>query len=256
MLREVGLTDHEMKRYMRQLVVRSFGVRGQECLKTSSVLVVGAGGLGCPVIGYLAAAGVGRLCIADHDRVGLSNLNRQILYTTEDDGEPKAYRAAAFARGLNPDVVVEPILARVSEANARALLQDCDVVIDGSDNISTRRAVASAALSAAKPLICGAVGQLEGLVAVLPPEGTRFPNGFEELFPSDRSDDEARCEAVGIIGAVAGVIGSIMALEAIKLLSKFAEPSWGKVVSFDATRMAFSESAVSARPPTRYLIGG
>lgn len=252
---QTALSDNEMRRYMRQLVIQPFNGDGQAALKAAAVLIVGAGGLGSPVVAYLAAAGVGRLTIVDHDQVSVSNLNRQVLYRTADVAQSKAQLAAAFATALNPEVTAIPLTEPLDERNAVGLVADHDVVVDGTDNIASRRAVAEAALLNGKTLICGAVGQLEGFVTVFPPRGLRRPNGFDTLFPPVRGAAEASCEAVGTIGAVTGVIGSLMAMETIKVLSGLGTPVEGRVVRYDALSGEFRSSGLD-KAPQRYLVGG
>lgn len=252
----VDLSDDEVRRYIRQLVVSPFGTPGQLALRSARVLVVGAGGLGSPVIAYLAAAGIGTLGIVDNDDVSLSNLNRQVLYRSSDVGASKAERAAAFAAALNDEICVVPHKVRLDVSHALELVANCDVVVDGSDNITTRRLVAAAALRLGRPMVCGAIGQLEGHVAVFPPRGVAIPVGFEQLYPDSFSDDAPSCEANGVIGAVAGVIGSIMAMETIKLISNLGSPIEGRVVHYDALTGRFSDVDLGTPPRLRVLVGG
>jgi molybdopterin/thiamine biosynthesis adenylyltransferase len=251
---EPELSDNDVRRYIRQLVIPAFGQRGQLALKRAAVLVAGAGGLGSPVITYLAAAGVGRLGIADPDSVTMSNLNRQIIYHPGILGAGKAVAAAQFAKALNPDVEVVTHPEVIGLGNALSLVEGYDVIVDGTDNLLARRAIAGAALAARKPLVSGAVGQLEGHVSVFPPIGVGVPSGFEALFPSQ--DTPPSCEAVGVIGAVTGVIGSLMAMETIKLLSSLGQPLVRRAVRYEARAGTFSEITLDRGARVRALVGG
>ena len=230
------LSPDEVKRYARHLTLKGMGGAGQQALKRAKVLVVGAGGLGSPVIAYLAGAGVGTLGIVDHDTVSLSNLHRQVVHS--EIGAGKAESAARFARGLNPhvDVVVHDI--ELSAANASTLLAGHHLVLDGTDNLVTRRAVAAACETLGLPLVSGAVSMFDGQVTVFAPVGPRFA----DLYPAEADDgDLPSCEATGILGPLTGVIGTLMAMEAIKLLTGIGEPLIGRVLTYDGQGARFSE---------------
>ena len=213
------------------------GGSGQQALKAARVLVVGAGGLGSPAIAYLAGAGVGTLGIADADTVSLSNLQRQIIHTTAGIGTGKAQSAADFAHGLNPEIHVALHPALTAD-NAASILADYDLVLDGTDNLLTRRAVAAAAQSLGCPLVSGAVSMFDGQVTVFAPEGPMFA----DLYPDSASDDDLpSCEATGILGPLTGVIGTLMAMEAIKLITGIGEPLIGRVLTYDSQGARFSE---------------
>lgn len=248
--------DENLKRYMRQYVIPEFGARGQSALEKSSVLIVGAGGLGSPVVAYLAGAGVGRIGIVDHDTIALSNLNRQVIYQTAAVGSSKAEAARDFALALNPSIEVLAFSEAISFGNCLDLVQSFDIVVDGTDNIDTRRTVATAALRSCTTLVCGAVNQLEGHVAVLPPCGVGVPTGFDVLFPAHLNNNTPSCEASGVIGAVAGVIGSLMAMETIKVLSGLGTPIEGRVTRYFAATGRFEEHVLSSGPQLRVLVGG
>jgi len=249
------LSDDETRRYMRQLVISPFNTKGQLALKSSRVLVIGAGGLGSPVIAYLAAAGVGEIVIADPDTVSISNLNRQIIYGVGDIGTSKAVAAADFAQRLNSNIRTVPLPERIEEGTVEPLVRRCDIVVDGSDTIETRRTVAEACLWTNKVLVAGAVGQLEGLVTVFPPQGVRRPVGFDQIFPTDASSSDASCSAIGTIGAVTGVIGSLMAMETIKLLAQLGQSVSGRVIRYDALSGRLVETALGGSRH-RLLVGG
>ena len=232
------LSPEETRRYARHLVLRGIGGEGQQKLKAARVLVIGAGGLGSPVIAYLAAAGVGAIGIADDDAVSLSNLQRQIIHTTADDGVLKAESAAAFVGALNPHVSVETIALRVSTENAAGIVEGFDLVVDGSDTFDTRAVVATAAAAAGKPLVSGAVSMFDGQITVFVPGGPQF----RDLYPdTPDAEDLPACEVVGVLGAVTGVIGTLMAMEAIKLITGLGEPLVGRLLLYDGRAARFTE---------------
>jgi molybdopterin/thiamine biosynthesis adenylyltransferase len=234
------LSPAETRRYARQLVLKGFGGSGQQALKAARVLVVGAGGLGSPVIAYLAGAGVGLLGIADPDSVSLSNLARQVIHSTAGIGQSKAASAGSFAQALNPEVRLALHDAAVTADNAARLMGDYDLVIDGTDNLVTRRAVAIAAAGLGLPLVSGAVSMFDGQVTVFAPGGPPF----SALYPDDASDaDLPSCEATGIVGPLTGVIGTLMAMEAIKLVTGIGEPLIGRVLTYDSQGARFAEFA-------------
>jgi molybdopterin/thiamine biosynthesis adenylyltransferase len=212
------LRDAEVERYSRQLVLPEWGEAAQLALAEASVLVVGAGALGSPVALYLAGAGAGRLGIVDADAVELSNLHRQLLHFTPDLGVPKAESAAAKLRFLNPGVVVEPYQVRLTAENAAALVEGHDVVVDCSDAFATRYAVNAACCAAGVRLVEGGVLGLAGLVMSVKPARTAC---YRCAFPS-APEDAPRCADAGVLGPAAGVVGSLQALEAMKLLTGVA----------------------------------
>ena len=236
----MALSPEETRRYARHLVLRGVGGEGQQRLKAARVLVVGAGGLGSPVIAYLAAAGVGTLGVVDHDEVGLSNLQRQVVHRSDAAGLPKVESAGAFVLALNPHVDFVPHQLQVTEENAAALVAGYELVIDGTDNFATRRIVAAACQQAAKPLVSGAVSMFDGQVTVFAPGGP----GFRDLYPTDPDEaDLPSCEVVGVLGAVTGVIGTLMAMEAIKLVTGLGEPLVGRLLLYDGRAARFTELA-------------
>ena len=211
------LTDPELDRYARHIVLRELGGAGQRRLRAARVLVVGAGGLGAPVLLYLAAAGVGRITVADDDAVGLSNLQRQVIFSTDDIGAPKAEAAAAALTRLNPHVAVTPLLRRIT-ADDSALVGGHDLVLDGTDSFASRQAVNAACVAAGVPLIAGAIAQWEGQVALYDP--ARGGPCLACLFPEAPAPGLApSCAEAGVVGALPGVVGSLMALEAVKLIA-------------------------------------
>jgi molybdopterin/thiamine biosynthesis adenylyltransferase len=234
------LSSDETRRYARHLVLRGIGGEGQQKLKAARVLIIGAGGLGSPVIAYLAAAGVGTLGVVDDDTVSLSNLQRQIVHRTADAGRPKAESARDFAAALNPFVTLAPHPDRLDAGNAAAILSGYDLVVDGTDNFGTRATAAAAAEALGIPLVSGAVSMFDGQVTVFAPGGPRF----RDLYPDTPDEaDLPACEVVGVLGAVTGVIGTLMAMEAIKLITGLGTPLVGRLLLYDGRAASFTELA-------------
>jgi molybdopterin/thiamine biosynthesis adenylyltransferase len=224
----VSFSQSEVERYARHLVLREVGGPGQQALKSARVLIVGAGGLGAPAALYLAAAGVGRLRIIDPDAVELSNLQRQVLFETDDVGVAKVEAAARRLAALNPNVAVEPLRERLTAENAARVVADCDLVLDGTDNFETRLIVNAACVKTSIPLVSGAIGRWTGQIGVFSGRPC-----YRCLVPEIPPDAET-CSAVGVIGALAGVIGAMMALEAIKLVAGAGEALAGRLLVYDA----------------------
>ena len=238
----MALSPEEIERYARHIVLREVGGPGQAKLKAARVLVIGAGGLGAPVLQYLAAAGVGELVIADDDLVSLSNLQRQVIHGTPDVGRPKVDSAVDAIARLNPHVKVTPLSQRLTEANARDLVRACDVVADGSDNFDTRYAASDACFFEGKPLVTGALGAFDASLTTLrpfetSPAGTPNPT-YRCLFPErPPAGMVPACAEAGVLGALAGVLGSLMALEVIRAICGFGEPLVGRLLLIDAMGM-------------------
>lgn len=227
-------------RYSRQLALPGFGEAAQQRLSTARVLVIGAGGLGSAVLPALAAAGVGTIGIIDDDRVELSNLHRQTIHRMDAVGSPKTGSAAAAIRALNPEARVTTYEHRLTTANALELFSGFDLVVDGSDNFPTRYLVADAAVLTGTPLVWGAVSQYGGQASVSPPEGP----GYRDLFPvAPAPGSVASCEVGGVLPTTVAVIGSIMATEALKVLTGLGEPLVGRVTTYDALTGRFREVA-------------
>jgi molybdopterin/thiamine biosynthesis adenylyltransferase len=224
----MSFSDEEVERYARHLVLREIGGPGQQALKAARVLLVGAGGLGAPAALYLAAAGIGHIGLVDPDTVSLSNLQRQVLFGVADVDEPKVEVAVRRLGELNPHVVVEPIARLLDDANARALVAAHDLVLDGTDDFATRFAVNDACVAEGKTLVSGAIGRWTGQVGVFAGRPC-----YRCLVPEIPPDAET-CAAVGVVGALAGVIGSMMALEAVKLIAGAGEPLAGRLMIYDA----------------------
>jgi adenylyltransferase/sulfurtransferase len=240
----VQLTPDELERYARHIVLREVGGPGQAALKRARVLVIGAGGLGAPVLMYLAAAGVGTLGVIDDDVVSLSNLQRQIIHATPDLGLPKVDSAATAIARLNPRVTVETHSARLTAANALDLVSRYDLVADGSDNFSTRYLVSDACFFAQKPLVTAAVGTFDGTLTTIrararAPDGKPNPT-YRCLFPEPPPAGAVpACAEAGILGALPGVLGSMMALEVIREIVGFGEGLVGRLLMVDARAMRF-----------------
>ncbi|TIX35464.1 MAG: molybdopterin-synthase adenylyltransferase MoeB, partial [Mesorhizobium sp.] len=238
------LSDEELERYARHIVLPEIGGAGQQKLKRARVLVIGAGGLGAPVLEYLAAAGVGTLGIADDDTVSLSNLQRQVIHGTDAIGIAKTDSASAAIMRINPNVAVEPHQLRLTAENAPALVARYDIVVDGSDNFETRYAVADACAAEGKPLVHAAVGRFDGSLTVLKPFETGAdgkPNpGYRDLFPEAPPEGLVpSCAVAGVVGALTGVIGTLQAMEAIKLITGIGEPLVGRLLLYDALSARF-----------------
>ncbi len=240
----MALNPDEIDRYARHLVLRDVGGPGQAKLKAARVLVIGAGGLGAPLIQYLAAAGVGTIGIVDDDTVSLSNLQRQVIHGTPEVGLPKVESAASAVARLNPHVAVEAHATRLTAANARALIRSYDLVAEGSDNFETRYAVSDACFHEGKPLVTAALGQFDGSLTTIRahesgPDGTPNPT-YRCLFPSPPPPGAIpTCAEAGVLGALAGVMGSLMAMEAIREIVGFGEGLVGRLLMVDARGMRF-----------------
>ncbi|WP_439332042.1 HesA/MoeB/ThiF family protein [Paracoccus salsus] len=228
---DMAMSDAELDRYARHLVLREIGGPGQMRLRGARVLVAGAGGLGAPVCLYLAAAGVGRITLADDDVVSLSNLQRQVIFRADQRGEAKALAAAQALDALNPHVTVRPILRRIDAADV-ALIGDHDLVIDGTDSFAAREAINRACVTAGVPLIAGAIAQWEGQVTLYDP--AQGGPCLSCLFPLAPAPGLApACAEAGVVGALPGVVGSLMALEAIKHLTGAGQGLRGRMLIFD-----------------------
>lgn len=249
----MSLSAEERERYARHILLKEIGGPGQQALKRATVAMIGAGGLGAPAAFYLAAAGVGTLRLIDDDTVSLSNLQRQILYRTEDAGQSKVARAQAALGALNSHVIVEPRAERLNADNARALLGGADVVLDGCDSFDTRFAVNDACHALGIPLISGAVGRWDGQIATFKsgltrgkPQGERLP--CYRCFVPEAPPESEPCSLVGIVGALPGVIGAMMALEAIKEIAGAGESMAGRILIFDGLSLEARTVKLPADP--------
>ena len=238
------LSPEELERYARHIVLPEIGGAGQQKLKRARVLVVGAGGLGAPMLQYLAAAGVGTLGIVDDDTVSLSNLQRQVIHDTASVGKPKLDSARVAIERINPNVSVELHNQRIDGSTTAALVAQYDVVADGTDNFETRYAVADACAQEKRPLVHASVGRFDGQITVLKPfetEADGRPNpSYRDLFPEPPPEGLVpSCAEAGILGALTGVIGTLQALEVIKLITGIGEPLVGRLLLYDALAARF-----------------
>ena len=240
----MSLSDSQLERYARHIILKEIGGAGQQALLASHVALIGAGGIGSPAIQYLAAAGVGRLTVIDDDVVALSNLQRQTLFTTRDVGASKVAMAANAVQRLNPDVRISPHQTHIDADNADALLVGVDIVIDGSDNFATRLAVSDAATTHRIPLVSAALGPFDGQLAVY--RGWEVDKPCYRCLVGDTPDrSDASCADQGVLGALAGVIGSLAALEAIRALVPFGVDPAGKLLIVDALAFRFRTISVA-----------
>jgi len=245
------------ERYQRQILLKGFGLEGQHKLLQSKVLVVGAGGLGCPVLQYLAAAGVGTIGIVDEDIVSITNLHRQILFTVDDVGLPKASTAKEHLAKLNPEITIIDYNERLSTSNALAIINQYDIVIDATDNFSSRYLINDACVLLNKPIVYGAVSQFEGQVAILNCHlaSSVTPANYRDLFPTPPIDGEVlNCAEAGVLGVLPGIIGSMQASETIKLITGIGKPLINTVLTYHSLTNQLYEIEIVANSSTRSLL--
>lgn len=240
------LTDDELLRYSRQILLQQVDIDGQLRLKQSRALIVGVGGLGSPVALYLAAAGVGELHLADFDTVDLTNLQRQIIHDTHSVGQSKVDSAMARLAAINPQVKRVPHRVALDEDSLAAAVEAVDLVLDCSDNFTTREAVNAACVAARKPLVSGAAIRFDGQLSVFDPRRAESPC-YHCLY-GHGSESELTCSEAGVIGPLVGLVGSLQALEALKLLAGFGEPMVGRLLLIDALGTRFRELKVKRDP--------
>ncbi|MGO3841045.1 MAG: HesA/MoeB/ThiF family protein [Alcaligenes pakistanensis] len=230
------MEDQQLLRYARHILLDEFGVEAQERILASRILVVGAGGLGSPVVAYLAASGVGSIILVDDDQVELSNLQRQIAHTTDRLGWDKVESAKLHIEQLNPEVKVTPVVQRLDEAGLMHWVQQVDLVLDCCDNFATRHAINRACVALRKPLVSGAAIRFSGQVSTY---DLRQPDApcYHCLFPEADDIEELRCATTGVLSPLLGMVGSAQAVEALKLLGGFGEPLVGRLLSVDAFNM-------------------
>ncbi|RZT95289.1 HesA/MoeB/ThiF family protein [Rivibacter subsaxonicus] len=249
------LDDDALLRYGRHILLDEFGIEGQERLAASHALVIGAGGLGSPALLYLAAAGVGTITLADPDRVDLSNLQRQVAHDTGSVGQLKVESAAARMRAINPLVRVNAVAERVSGSRLDALVRAADVVLDCSDNFATRHAVNRACVAHARPLVSGAAIRFDGQLMVIdtrerddPARPGRAANPcYACVFPEDAAYEEVACATLGVFAPLVGIIGSLQAAEALKLLAGVGDVATGRLQMFDARGLQWREFGIARR---------
>lgn len=245
------------ERYQRQIILKEFGEQGQQKLLKAKVLVIGAGGLGCPLLQYLAAAGVGTIGIVDDDTVALNNLHRQVLYSVNDIGLLKAERAASVLQRLNPEINIIPFIQRLTVENALEIIQSFDIVIDGTDNFATRYMINDACVLLNKPLVYGAISQFEGQAAIFNyhKKNNDMPVNYRDIFPQPPKDDEIlNCAEAGVLGVLPGIIGTMMANETIKLITGIGNPLINRLLVYNALNNQLYDLELIAREETRSLI--
>ena len=238
-----AMTDDQLLRYSRHILLDELGIEGQERLLAAHALVIGAGGLGSPVALYLASAGVGRITLVDDDHVDLTNLQRQIAHTTDRIGQAKTASAQAAIAAINPDVVVDTLTLRVDAALLSGLVAGADIVLDCCDNFATRQAVNAACVQHRKPLVSGAAIRFDGQVAVFDARDAASPC-YACVFPPDSQFEETRCATMGVLAPLVGIIGSLQAAEAIKLLSGMGSGLTGRLLMLDARTMEWTPMRV------------
>ncbi|WP_333705593.1 molybdopterin-synthase adenylyltransferase MoeB [Ottowia beijingensis] len=241
------MDDRQLLRYSRHILLDDIGVEGQEKLLAAHALVIGAGGLGSPVALYLASAGVGRITLVDDDTVDLTNLQRQIAHTEARVGQPKVESARAAIAAINPDVQVRTVAHRADEALLRPLVAEADVVLDCTDNFATRQALNRACVAARKPLVAGAAIGFDGQVSVYDLRRDDSPC-YACVFPATQTVEEVRCATMGVFAPLVGLIGTVQAAEALKLLCGIGQPLVGRLLMLDSRRMEWTEVRVQRQP--------
>ncbi|HHT8273403.1 molybdopterin-synthase adenylyltransferase MoeB [Citrobacter braakii] len=239
------LSDQEMMRYNRQIILRGFDFEGQEALKEARVLVVGVGGLGCAATQYLAGAGVGHLTLLDFDTVSVSNLQRQTLHSDATVGKPKVLSARDALARINPYIAITPVNALLDESEIHTLITEHDLVLDCTDNVSIRNQLNAGCFAARIPLVSGAAIRMEGQITVFTyQEGEPCYRCLSRLF----GENALTCVEAGVMAPLIGVIGSLQAMEAIKLLANYGKPASGKIVMYDAMTCQFREMKLMRNP--------
>jgi molybdopterin/thiamine biosynthesis adenylyltransferase len=241
------MTDDQLLRYSRHILLDELGIEGQQRLLAAHALVIGAGGLGSPVALYLGTAGVGRLTIVDNDTVDVTNLQRQIAHNLARVGRPKAESARDTIGAINPDVQVLPLVERADAARLDALVRGADLVIDCSDNFKTRHAVNAACVARRKPLVSGAAIGFDGQVSVYDTRDAESPC-YACLFPAEATFEEVQCATMGVFAPLVGIIGSVQAAEALKLLAGVGTSLAGRLQMLDARTMEWTEIRMARQP--------
>ena len=234
------MTDDELLRYSRHILLNEIGIEGQERIMGGHALVVGAGGLGSPVALYLGSAGVGHITVVDDDVVDMTNLQRQIAHTMQRVGQPKVESVRQAIADINPLVQVTPVQARADAALLDTLVAQADVVLDCSDNFATRHLINAACVQHKKPLVSGAAIRFDGQICVYDPRDARSPC-YACIFPQDATLEETRCATMGVFAPLVGIIGSMQAAQALMLLSGAGQPLTGRLLMLDGRAMAFQE---------------
>ncbi len=241
------MTDDQLLRYSRHILLDEVGIDGQERISGAHVVVIGAGGLGSPVALYLGSSGVGRLTLVDHDTVDLTNLQRQIAHTVERLGVPKVESASSAVAAINPEVHVTALQQRADDTLLDVLLPRCDLVIDCCDNFATRQLVNAACVKHGKPLVSGAAIRFDGQISVYDSRNADSPC-YACVFPPDTTFEETRCATLGVFAPVVGIVGTIQAAEALKLLAGIGRSLAGRLLMLDGRTMEWSEVRVPRNP--------
>lgn len=241
------MDDSQLLRYSRHLLLNEVGIEGQERIMGARALVIGVGGLGSPVALYLATAGVGHLTLVDHDHVDLTNLQRQIAHTQDRIGQPKVESARQALLAINPELNITTLAERADAQRMDALVADADVVLDCSDNFATRQALNAACVHHRVPLVSGAAIRFDGQLAVYDPRRPDSPC-YACVFPPDTDFEETRCATMGVFAPLVGIIGSMQAAEALKLLSGAGEPAVGRLLMLDGRSMSWSDIRLPRNP--------
>lgn len=241
------MTDEQLLRYSRHILLNEIGVEGQERLLAAHAVVVGAGGLGSPVALYLASAGVGRITVIDHDTVDVTNLQRQIAHNLAHVGWPKAHSAQAAMQAINPEVRIEPIVERADDALLDAVLPGADVVLDCTDNFRTRHLINRASLQHGVVLVSGAAIRFDGQLSVYDPGNPNSPC-YACVFPETQAFEETRCATMGVFAPLVGIIGTMQAAEALKWIVGIGSRLVGRLLMLDGRAMALTEVQLSRQP--------
>ena len=241
------MNDDQLLRYSRHILLDEVGIEGQQAMLDAHVLIIGAGGLGSPAALYLAASGVGRITLVDHDSVDLTNLQRQIAHTTARVGQPKVESAAQAVHAINPDVQVRCIQARADATLLDELVSQATVVLDCCDNYRTRQNVNAACVKHQVPLVAGAIIRFDGQITVFDPRQATSPC-YACLFSPDDTFEEVQCSTMGVFAPLVGIIGCMQATEALKLIAGIGEPLTGKLLMLDGKSMEWSRMRTSRNP--------
>ncbi|MET3119564.1 molybdopterin/thiamine biosynthesis adenylyltransferase [Undibacterium sp. GrIS 1.8] len=238
------MNDQQLLRYSRHILLDQIGIEGQQKINAAHALIIGAGGLGSPAAMYLASAGVGKITLVDHDEVDLTNLQRQILHTTARVGQPKAESARQTLQAINPDIEIVTLQEKVSGQRLQELVQNASIVLDCCDNFSTRHAVNQACVEFGVPLVSGAAISFDGQISVFDSRDTSSPC-YACLFPPDQQFEEVQCATMGVFAPLVGIIGSMQAAEALKVMMGIGKPLLGRLLLLDAQTMEWTQIRVA-----------
>lgn len=244
---ECAMEDHQLLRYSRHILLDEIGIEGQRRILAAHALIVGAGGLGSPAALYLASAGVGRITLVDNDTVDLTNLQRQILHTTSRVGRPKAESGSITLAEINPEIEIVAVIERLADQRLDELVKSASVVLDCTDNFTTRHAINRACATHRVPLVSGAAIRFDGQVSVFDTRGTDTPC-YACLFPPDQQFEEVQCSTMGVFAPLVGIIGSTQAAEALKLLAGCGEPLAGRLLLLDSLAMEWTSIRIARNP--------